>query len=142
MWHFFTHLLDTEGFVARGQCGGGWEPELRALHQFSEAAIACAYLAIPALLLISWLRHPTPRPPFSWLVFCFAAFIGSCGLTHAMSVVTFWYPVYRLSGLINGITALLSWGTALLMVPAIPVLLQSVRGRTFDGGSSGEGQTH
>lgn len=52
-----------------------------------------------------------------WL---FGAFIVTCGFTHFMEVITFWQPVYRLSGLVKVVTALASWATVLALIPVIP----------------------
>jgi signal transduction histidine kinase len=76
-----------------------------------------AYLAIPAVLLFFVFRRRVPFPLIFWL---FGAFIVTCGFTHLMEVVTFWQPVYRLSGLVKVVTALASWATVLALAPVIP----------------------
>jgi signal transduction histidine kinase len=76
-----------------------------------------AYLAIPAVLVFFVFRRRVPFPVMFWL---FGAFIVSCGFTHLMEAVTFWQPLYRLSGLIKVVTALASWTTVAALVPVIP----------------------
>lgn len=53
----------------------------------------------------------------------FAAFIVGCGTTHLMEVVTSYVPLYRLSGLVKVMTAIVSVGTALLLIPLVPKAL-------------------
>jgi len=49
-------------------------------------------------------------------------FIVTCGFTHLLDVFTFYYPVYRLSGSVLGLTAVASWITVIAMVPLMPAL--------------------
>jgi PAS domain-containing protein len=53
----------------------------------------------------------------------FGAFIVGCGFTHFMEVVTFYTPMYRLSGLVKLFTAAVSWATVIGLVPLIPKAL-------------------
>jgi len=53
----------------------------------------------------------------------FGAFIVACGTTHLVEVWTVWHPVYRLAGLVKAITAVLSIGTAILLVKLVPEAL-------------------
>ncbi|MCU0703769.1 MAG: PAS domain-containing protein [Fimbriiglobus sp.] len=85
-----------------------------------------AYLSIPVVLL-AVARHPALRPvrPLIWL---FAAFILACGTSHLMEAIIFIHPLYRLSGVVKGITAVVSWATVFALVPqvrnAVPILDQ------------------
>jgi PAS domain S-box-containing protein len=47
----------------------------------------------------------------------------ACGTTHVMDVVTLWYPVYWLDGVIRAFTALVSIGTAAAMWLVMPKAL-------------------
>ncbi|MBC7968230.1 MAG: PAS domain S-box protein, partial [Fuerstia sp.] len=53
----------------------------------------------------------------------FGAFILLCGTTHLMEAIIFWWPAYRLAGVLKFITALISWGTVVALVPIIPGVL-------------------
>jgi PAS domain S-box-containing protein len=53
----------------------------------------------------------------------FGAFIVGCGFTHFMEFVTFYAPMYRLSGLVKLATAAVSWATVIGLVPLIPKAL-------------------
>ena len=72
-----------------------------------------AYLAIPAALIYFVRRRK--HVPFPWVFWMFGAFIVSCGFTHFMEVLTASVPVYRLSGLVKVVTALVSWATVIAL---------------------------
>lgn len=121
---FFASLFDTDGFPARWDCGAAWQeqPALGWLHIVSDLAIFGAYLAIPVVLGYFLIRKE--NLPFPILAGFFAIFIVSCGVGHAVEAVIFWEPVYRLSGLVKVITAIVSWGTVIAMIPVIPRVLR------------------
>lgn len=62
------------------------------LHIVSDLSIFIAYTAIPVSILIYVKqRGDVPFPLLFWL---FCAFIFSCGTTHLLEAVIFWYPLY------------------------------------------------
>ena len=70
--------------------------------------------------------------PFHRIFFLFAAFILACGFSHLVDAVTFYVPVYRLLGLIKGLTAVISLVTVAALVPALPRALawiEEIKGR-------------
>lgn len=120
MFDFLTHLFDTSGFPPRWSCGD-WTPEHGWLHILSDLAVWSAYFAIPCILVYFVLRRrDVPFPTIFWL---FGAFILACGTTHLMEVLMFWWPAYRLAGVVKLSTALVSWGTVVALVPTIPKAL-------------------
>jgi PAS domain S-box-containing protein len=101
-------------------CITGSQP-LLWLHLLSDAAISLAYLVIPVAL---W--HVARRRrdiPFGWVGLLFAAFIVSCGITHAMEVWTLYQPVYWYSGVVKVFTAVASLGTAAVLIRLLPQVL-------------------
>lgn len=120
MFSFFEKLFDTADFPPRWFCGT-WTSAHGWLHIFGDLAIFGAYFAIPVLLSYFVLRHKdVPFPPIFWL---FAAFILSCGIGHLVEATLFWQPWYRLSGLVKGFTAVVSWVTVLALIPLVPKAL-------------------
>ncbi|MDB5310446.1 MAG: signal transduction histidine kinase [Gemmataceae bacterium] len=114
---FFTDLVDTSDFPARWNCGA-WTPGLGWMHILSDLAVWAAYLAIPCVLAYFVRRRKdVPFPTIFWL---FGAFILACGTTHLMEAVLFWWPAYRLAGLIKLVAALVSWATVLALIPVVP----------------------
>ncbi|WP_313934911.1 ATP-binding protein [Nostoc sp. FACHB-280] len=61
--------------------------------------------------------------PFKNIFVLFSAFIISCGTTHLMEILTLWHPYYWLSGTIKALTAIISFYTALTLIPLVPQAL-------------------
>src|SRR5207253_10256161 len=95
--------------------GHGW------LHILSDLGVWSAYVAIPCVLAFFVVRKRDV--PFRTIFWLFAAFILACGTTHLMEAIIFWWPVYRLAGIIKLFTALVSWGTVVALVPVVPKVL-------------------
>ena len=117
---FFGRLF-TNDFMPRGHCYF-WRPEILWLHVLSDAGIALAYYMIPVALFIFASRRKDV--PFHWMFFMFAAFIGLCGTTHLMGIMTQWEPLYRLEGIIKLVTAAVSLTAAFVLLPVIPRALE------------------
>ena len=117
---FFARLFDASGFVPRRVCGD-WSTELILLHNISDGLIWLSYLAIP-VVLIYFIRRRRDIP-FPWIFWLFGAFIILCGTTHLMEVVLFYWPSYRLAGLIKLGTAIASVSTVIALVPITPLAL-------------------
>lgn len=107
-------------YMAHGYCFL-WQPPLIALHVLSDLLIAVAYFSIPVLLWY-FVRKRTDIP-FGALFVMFGSFIVLCGLSHVMSIVTIWNPVYWADGVIKAMTAGVSVATAIVLVPTIPKAL-------------------
>lgn len=117
-------LFDSTGFPPRWDCGPGWAeyPWLGWLHIISDVAIWSAYLAIPAVLAYFLSRRGDL--PYRRIIWLFSAFILVCGMTHLLEVITFWWPMYQLSGLLKLITAIVSWASAVALIQTVPDLLK------------------
>ncbi|MEZ6235720.1 MAG: hypothetical protein R3B68_16175 [Phycisphaerales bacterium] len=117
---FFTRLFDTSDYPPRWQCGD-WSAFEGWVHVIADSLIFLSYFTIPASLFVLIRRRTdTPFPFIAWL---FVAFILSCGITHAVEAAIFWWPAYRLSGLMKVITASVSVATAVAVVRALPAAL-------------------
>jgi hypothetical protein len=114
MWAFFERLLDSSVFSPHGICLL-WEPELIWLHVASDALIAASYFSIPAVLSIFVSKRPDVD--FGWIFWAFAVFIMACGLTHILSIVTLWVPIYGIEGIVKALTAVASIITAAILWP-------------------------
>lgn len=114
---FLTKLFDTSDFPARWHCGT-WTAGHGWLHILSDLGVWSAYVAIPFVLLYFILRREDL--PFRRIFLLFGAFILACGTTHLMEALIFWWPAYRLAGVIKLCTAIVSWGTVLALVPVVP----------------------
>ncbi len=116
---FWSNLLTTD-FVPRSQCVGG-RGEIIWTHVAADAAIAVAYYSIPIALVYFVRRRKDVA--FGWMFMLFAAFILACGTTHVMNILAFWYPMYRLDGVIKAGTGGISLVTAWALWPLIPKAL-------------------
>ncbi len=117
---FITSLFDTSDFPARWTCGR-WTSGHGWLHILSDLGVWSAYLAIPLVLLFFLVRRTDL--PFRKIFFLFGAFILACGTTHLMEAIIFWWPAYRLAGVIKLLTAIVSWTTVVALVPIVPKVL-------------------
>jgi PAS domain S-box-containing protein len=120
MTDFLARLFDTSGFPPRWLCGN-WSAGHGWLHVVSDLAIFGAYVAIPCVLLFFLIRKRTL--PFRSIFLLFGAFILLCGTTHLAEAAMFWWPAYRLMGVVKLLTAIVSWATVFALVRVTPGLL-------------------
>lgn len=113
-------LLEYASYMPHGYCLF-WQPWLVALYAGSDALIFLSYAAIPIALVLFLRRRPDIR--YRGLVALFAAFILLCGISHLVSIVTLWVPVYPLHGLVKLVTGLVSAVTAVVLFLLVPRLV-------------------
>ncbi len=117
---FWLKIFDTSDFPPRWNCGK-WTPGHGWLHILSDIGVWSAYFAIPCVLLyFLWRRKDLP---FRLIFLLFGAFILLCGSTHLMEAVIFWWPAYRLAGVIKLLTAVVSWITVVALMGIAPRVL-------------------
>jgi PAS domain S-box-containing protein len=117
MLDFLIHLFDTSDFPARWHCGN-WTTGHGWLHILSDLGVWSAYVAIACILVFFVVRRK--HIPFRTIFLLFAAFIFASGTIHLMEAISFWWPAYRLAGLIKLLTAIVSWGTVAALIPVTP----------------------
>ena len=117
MKELFLHLFSTSDFPSRWHCGQ-WSAVHGWVHILSDAATWGAYLVIP-FALVHFVRRQGEFL-YSRILWLFCAFIASCGTGHLIDMMMFWWPAYRLLGLVKIVTALASWLTVLAMIPILP----------------------
>src|SRR4028119_2223938 len=110
-------LFASAPFIPHGHCYL-WKPGLVSLHITSDAIVALSYYSIPATLL--YFVQKRKDLPFDWIFLLFGAFIILCGSSHVMDIWTLWHPNYWQAGFLKAITALVSVGTALTLIPLVP----------------------
>lgn len=98
-----------------------WRPDILWTHVIAGGVTALAYFSIPISLV--YILRKRRDIPFRSLLALFAAFIILCGFTHVLSVVTIWYPIYMLDGVVKAITAFVSIITAAVLIPLLPKAL-------------------
>lgn len=98
-----------------------WEPWLVILWAGSDLLIFASYMAIPfALFTVLRKRKDIPH---AGLVALFGGFILLCGLTHMLSIITLWHPIYPFTGFVKLATGLVSILTAIVLFRLIPALI-------------------
>ncbi len=117
---FLSRLFDTSDFPARWNCGH-WSAGHGWLHILSDLGVWAAYLAIPCVLAYFVLQKKDL--PFRKIFLLFVGFILFCGTTHLMEAIIFWWPAYRLAGIIKLATAVISWATVAALIPIVPRVL-------------------
>ena len=117
MGDFVGGLFSADGFMPRWYCGD-WTDFHGWLYILSDIGVWSAYTAIPAVLIYFVWRNA--KIPFKGVFLLFGAFILACGLTHLLDAIMFWWPAYRLLGLVELLTALVSWATVIALVPIVP----------------------
>ncbi len=117
------YLFGAASFIPHGYCLL-WRPDLVAMHAFGDAFTALAYLLIPAAIVYFLRRRRSDlhREHFG-IAALFAAFIIACAITHFANLLTLWWPLYGLQGLIKVATAVISLATAGVIWHLMPGLL-------------------
>ena len=92
------------------------------LFVISNAVTALSYFSIP--ITLGFFAYKRKDVNFKWIFPLFGAFIFACGITHVLSVVTIWNPVYGLAAIAEVLTAMVSVLTAVLLWPLIPEALR------------------
>jgi PAS domain S-box-containing protein len=110
-------LVDIMGFMPHGSCYL-WQPRLMALHGISNAITVLSYFSIP--LTILYILRQRKDLPFNWFFILSASFIVFCGFTHLLNIITLWYPIYWTAGIVQGITASVSFATAIAVIHLTP----------------------
>lgn len=115
--NFFKRLLETSDWPPRWHCGN-WTEMHGWIYIISDLMIWSAYFAIPLIIIRFISRKKNVR--FHKIYFLFAGFILACGSTHLLDAVMFWFPAYRLNGLVRLITGIISWVTVFYLVKSLP----------------------
>lgn len=117
---WLSQLFDCSGFVPRRTCGM-WTTLEVAIHNVSDLVIFASYLAIP-FFLIHFVRKRHDAY-FPYIFYLFGLFIISCGFTHLMEFLMFYWPAYRLAGIVKVVTAVASAVTVIALWRIIPKAL-------------------
>ncbi len=119
--HAIDNFFATQGFMPHGMCLL-WKPAVLWTMVAGNAVIALSYFMIPIALI--YLITKRKDIGFKWIFVLFGIFILACGCTHVMSIVTLWQPMYGLEALVLAITGVVSFLTAILIWPLLPVLFK------------------
>jgi len=111
-----------------------WQPWLVILWAGSDLLIVTAYFSIPfALLRVLRKRDDIKQRK---LVILFASFIMLCGVTHLLSIVTLWIPIYPFVGMVKLATGIVSATTAIFLFRLVPTLVSLPSLKTIEDANS------
>lgn len=113
---FFT----TQGFMPHGMCLL-WKPAVLWSLVIGNGVTALAYTLIPISLTYIYIKRTDVK--FNWIFLTFAAFIILCGMSHIMTIVTYWNPIYGWEAVIEMLTAIVSLVTAFILFRLTPKIL-------------------
>jgi two-component system sensor histidine kinase/response regulator len=132
MWDFLARVFDTSGFPARWYCGEAWSQEVWIgwLHIASDLATFLAYYAVPCVVVYFVSRHHNVKFPRVFYVFLGLIFF-SCGTVHLIEAGMFWWPVYRFSGIVKALTALVSCVGVVVLARILPNALELKSGEAY-----------
>jgi signal transduction histidine kinase/CheY-like chemotaxis protein len=93
-----------------------WKPELIWLNAVSDTLIAGGFFATAFFVMFSVWRRRDFQFPWAWWAFGVYILLG--GVSHLLSVLTLWVPVYGIESTVKSVVAVMSVGvgTALLLV--------------------------
>ncbi|MEX0810663.1 MAG: hypothetical protein WD048_00515 [Chitinophagales bacterium] len=95
-------------FMPHGHCYF-WRPDILWTNVIGDGLIALAYFSIPFLLVYFLRKRSDIR--FRGIFYLFAMFILSCGITHVLTIVSVWEPIYAFEGIAKVFTASVSSST-------------------------------
>ncbi|MBD2157069.1 PAS domain S-box protein [Leptolyngbya sp. FACHB-16] len=117
----FLYRFSLTAFIPYGHCYP-WKAELAELHILSDGLFALAYYSISAALF--YFVRKRQDLPLSWIFLLFAAFIAACGTTHLLEIWALWYPPGWVFDGLEAVLALISFATAVLLVPLVSKALE------------------
>ena len=120
MIKFFDQLYESTDLLPHGTCLV-WDTTLLWQHVGADIATGIAYYLIAAVLFYFIFKRRDI--PFFWIFLLFGAFLISCGTTHFMGAWTVYYPSYWAEGIVKTVNAVISLGTAIILLPVMPKLL-------------------
>ncbi|NEQ52552.1 MAG: histidine kinase, partial [Leptolyngbya sp. SIO3F4] len=121
MNNLFEKIFFSNQYIPHGHCYL-WQTPLVSLHVVSNLVIALAYFSIP--LTLFYFAYKRRREITSNQVFwLFGAFIILCGSGHLLDVITLWFPIYWVTGIVRACTALISAYTAFELLTLLPKFL-------------------
>ena len=102
--------------------GGESSPELLWLYALSDALIIISCYSIPISFAYFVFRRKDLE--HRWIFIMFGVFILAYGMSHLLSLILLWHPLYWLDVSMKLLTAAISVGTAIMMYKIIPYALK------------------
>ncbi len=119
IYEIFQKLFNNKEFTPAWSMPG-WKNHflLSWIHIYAHLAIWLAYTLISICILYFYYKRKDL--PFRKILLIFGMFLFACSWTHLISALSFWFPIFYLSGLFKVLTAILSWIALFLMWKEAP----------------------
>lgn len=103
-----------------------FNPVLLPLHLVSDLILFLSYLAVAGAILYYLAKK---KPEFRGYGYALAGFIAWYGFLHLGSVLSLWYPILLVTGIMKAVTAVVMMVCAIAIFPLMPQILQSLTPR-------------
>jgi signal transduction histidine kinase len=115
-------FFNQENFMPHGMCYL-WRPDILWTSVISDVITALAYFSITAAIIIFVKkRHDLPYPWF--FILAGSIIFVACGLSHLISAIVIWEPIYGISAISKAITAITSLATGIAIWFVLPFFLK------------------
>lgn len=114
MSDFISYFFGVTPFEPLGSCFL-WRPDLIAVHALSNVLIAIVYFTIPAAIILFLRQRPDITGNARKIAYLFVALVIACAIMHLATLMTLWFPIYGIQGVIKAAAS----GISLLLVIAL-----------------------
>jgi len=117
-----SSFFDYENFMPHGMCYL-WKPEILWTTAISDVVIAVAYFSVTAAMIMFVKRRKDLPYPWFFILAGSIIFVA-CGLSHLVSAIVIWQPIYGISAVVKAITAVASLTTGVVIWLVLPFFLR------------------
>ena len=117
-----TSFFDNDNYMPHGVCYL-WKPEILWTTAISDVVIALAYFSITAAMIVFVKRRKDLPYPWFFILAGSIIFVA-CGLSHLVSAIVIWKPIYGISAIVKAITAVASLTTGIVIWFVLPFFLK------------------
>ncbi|MCJ8340712.1 MAG: HAMP domain-containing histidine kinase [Pseudomonadales bacterium] len=117
-----TSIFNNDSYMPHGVCYL-WQPEILWTTAISDVVIALAYFSITAAMIVFVKRRKDLPYPWFFILAGSIIFVA-CGLSHLVSAIVIWKPIYGISAVVKAITAVASLTTGIVIWFVLPFFLK------------------
>jgi len=114
-------FFDNDNFMPHGMCYL-WQPDILWTSVIADVLTGIAYFSITAAVIIFVKRRKDLPYPWFFLLAGSVIFLA-CGLSHIVSAIVIWEPIYGISSIVKAITAITSVLTGIIIWLVLPFFL-------------------
>jgi len=115
-------FFDNDKYMPHGVCYS-WQPEILWTTAISDVVIALAYFSVTAAVIVFVKRRKDLPYPWFFILAGSIIFVA-CGLSHLVSAIVIWQPIYGISAIVKAITAIASMSTGIIIWWVLPFFLK------------------